>query len=82
LRQRGGRDLPGVAGTADDGTLGHPRPAAAVGTDPEIGLAFSDAHRMLNNRISIFVSLPVAKLDRLSLQKHLDSIGKTAEAPR
>ena len=36
---------------------------------------------MLNNRISIFVSLPIAKLDSLSLQKRLDAIGKSAEAP-
>ena len=60
---------------------GIPDPAAAVGSDAEIALAFSDAHRMLNNRISIFVSLPIAKLDSLSLQKRLDAIGKSAEAP-
>ena len=60
---------------------GIPDPAAAVGTDAEIALAFSDAHRMLNNRISIFVSLPLAKLDALSLQKRLDAIGATKDAP-
>jgi hypothetical protein len=32
---------------------------------------------MLNNRISIFVSLPMKSLDRLSLQRRLDEIGKT-----
>jgi hypothetical protein len=31
---------------------------------------------MLNNRISIFVSLPLRSLDRLSLQKRLDEIGR------
>ena len=37
---------------------------------------------MLTNRINIFVSLPLAKLDRLSLQKRLEDIGKTKdEAP-
>jgi arsenate reductase len=35
---------------------------------------------MLNNRISIFVSLPIASLDRLSLQKRLDDIGKVSDA--
>ena len=60
---------------------GIPDPAAVAGTDAEIALAFSDAHRMLNNRISIFVSLPIAKLDSLSLQKRLDAIGTSAEAP-
>jgi arsenate reductase (thioredoxin) len=55
---------------------GVPDPAAAGGTDAEIGLAFSDAFRQLNNRISIFVALPLAKLDRLALKKRLDEIGK------
>jgi arsenate reductase len=30
---------------------------------------------MLNNRISIFVSLPMNTLDRLALQKRLHEIG-------
>ena len=59
---------------------GVPDPAAATGTDAEIALAFSDAYRMLRNRISIFVSLPMAQLDRLSLQKELDRIGETHDA--
>ena len=56
---------------------GLPDPAAATGTEAEIRLAFADAFRMLNNRISIFASLPLSKLDKLSLQKQLDAIGKT-----
>ena len=35
---------------------------------------------MLNNRISIFVNLPIDSLEQLVLQKHLDSIGKTKHA--
>jgi arsenate reductase (thioredoxin) len=35
---------------------------------------------MLNNRISIFVSLPIRSLDKLTLQKQLDSIGSTKDA--
>jgi protein-tyrosine-phosphatase len=54
---------------------GVPDPAKATGTDAEIALAFADAYRMLNNRISVFLSLPIAKLDRLSLQAHLHRIG-------
>jgi arsenate reductase len=54
---------------------GLPDPAAITGSETEIALAFSDTHRMLGNRISVFVSLPIAKLDRLSLQKRLDAIG-------
>jgi arsenate reductase (thioredoxin) len=58
---------------------GIPDPAAATGTEAEIGLAFADAYRMLSNRISIFVNLPIRSLDKLTLQKHLDSIGKPKE---
>ncbi|HEY5380101.1 MAG TPA: arsenate reductase ArsC [Pseudolabrys sp.] len=60
---------------------GVPDPAAATGTEAEIGLAFSDAYRQLNNRISIFISLPLARLDKLSLKKRLDEIGNSGPAP-
>ncbi len=56
---------------------GVPDPAAATGTDAEIGLAFTEAYRQLNNRLSIFVALPLAHLDKLALKKRLDDIGKT-----
>lgn len=51
-------------------------PAAAEGTEAERHLAFDDAYRMLNNRISIFVSLPMSSIDKLALQKRLDQIGR------
>jgi arsenate reductase len=59
---------------------GVPDPVAATGTDAEVHLAFADALRMLTNRINIFVSLPLRSLDQLSLQRHLDAIGKTKDA--
>ncbi len=59
---------------------GVPDPAAVEGTETEISLAFADAFRMLANRINIFVSLPLDKLDRLSLQRQLDAIGRTRDA--
>ena len=59
---------------------GVPDPAAATGTEAEIRFAFADALRMLTNRINIFVSLPLAKLDRLSLQRKLDEIGRRNDA--
>ena len=55
---------------------GVPDPDKATGTHAEIGLAFADAFRMLSTRIGIFTNLPMAKLDKLSLQKHLHDIGK------
>jgi protein-tyrosine-phosphatase len=59
---------------------GVPDPAAAAGTKAEVRFAFADTLRMLTNRINIFASLPLAKLDRLSLQRKLDEIGKAKDA--
>jgi len=55
---------------------GLPDPAAATGTDAEVRFAFADTFRMLSNRITIFVSLSIRSLDKLSLQRQLDSLGK------
>jgi arsenate reductase (thioredoxin) len=60
---------------------GVPDPSRATGTKAERGYAFANAHRMLNQRISIFVSLPMRSLDKLSLQKRLDEIGRRREEP-
>src|ERR1700681_2540475 len=54
---------------------GVPDPAEATGTEAEIRFAFADVLRMLTNRINIFVSLPLRSLDKLTLQRQLDSIG-------
>lgn len=59
---------------------GIPDPAALTGTPSEIALAFADAYRMLNNRISIFTALPLRSLDKLALQKKLDAIGQIGGA--
>lgn len=56
---------------------GIPAPAAAEGSEVEQRLAFAEAYRAMLNRISIFTSLPMRSLDRLSLQKRLDEIGST-----
>ena len=58
---------------------GVPDPAAAQGTEAEKRLAFSEAYRMLNSRISIFPSLPLQSIDRLALKKQLDSIGRSTD---
>ena len=55
---------------------GLPDPAAAEGNEAERRLAFADTLRMLTNRISVFVNLPIASLDRLSLQRRLTEIGR------
>jgi arsenate reductase len=58
---------------------GIPDPAAVTGSEAEVRLAFAEAFRMLNDRISAFVNLPIRSLDALSLQRRLDAIGKTRD---
>lgn len=55
---------------------GLPDPSAVQGSDAEKRFAFADTHRMLHQRISIFVNLPLESLDKLTLQKRLDDIGR------
>jgi arsenate reductase len=61
---------------------GVPDPAKAIGTDAQMALAFADTFRMLDNRISVFLSLPLGKLDRLSLQAQLNNVGAMARPDR
>ena len=61
---------------------GLPDPVKAQGSEAERNFAFADTMRMLNQRISIFVNLPIESLSKLSLQKQLDEIGRLRrEAP-
>ena len=55
---------------------GLPDPGKAEGNEAEKRLAFTDTLRMLTQRIGIFVSLPLASLGRLSLQRKLDEIAR------
>jgi arsenate reductase len=50
-------------------------PASVVGTDIETERAFSQAARFLRNRTSVFISLPLSTIDRLSLGTKLRDIG-------
>ena len=61
---------------------GVPDPSAVEGTEAEKRQAFADTHRMLYQRVGIFVNLPFKELDRLSLQKRLDDIGRAARTFR
>ena len=59
---------------------GMPDPAAAEGNEAERRLAFAETLRMLNNRVGAFVNLPLKSLDKLSLQKRIDEIGRDRPA--
>ena len=56
---------------------GVPDPAAVTGSDEAKHKAFREVCHMLLNRIRIFTSLPIDKLDRLSLQNKVRDIGRT-----
>jgi arsenate reductase (thioredoxin) len=60
---------------------GVPDPARVEGSEAVKRAAFADTMRMLFQRISIFTSLPLTSLDKLSLQKRLDEIGTIKDAP-
>lgn len=55
---------------------GVPDPAAATGTPEMIERAYRDAFMMLERRISLFLCLPLASLDRLAIKNEIDRIGQ------
>lgn len=59
---------------------GIPDPAAVEGSEIEKRAAFRQAYAALENRIRVFLSLPLVSLDRMTLQNRLDAIGHTPSA--
>jgi len=57
-------------------------PAAVEGSEEDKRRAFSHAFALLNRRISLFLSLPLAKLDAVALKRELDGIGGRSEPDR
>ncbi len=55
---------------------GVPDPAAIEGTEARRVQAFRDAYRELENRIKLFVALPVDKLDWVAIKRRVDDIGR------
>jgi arsenate reductase len=55
---------------------GIPDPAAVKGTPEEIERAFCDAFSVLDRRIGLFLSLPMATLEQMAIQREIDSIGR------
>jgi len=55
---------------------GVPDPAAVGGSPEQIARAYRDAFVALERRIGLFLSLPLASIDRLALKKELDKIGQ------
>jgi arsenate reductase len=57
---------------------GVPDPAAAEGSEAEQREAFRAAYLTLENRIKLFVALPIEKLDRMAIKRNVDDIGRRA----
>ena len=57
-------------------------PAAATGDDDAKRKVFFRAYNELTTRISLFLNLPIDKLDRLALKKKLDDIGRVSAAAK
>jgi arsenate reductase len=54
---------------------GVPDPAAVTGTPQEVERAYREAFSILERRIGLFLSLPLATIDRLALKKEVEKIG-------
>jgi arsenate reductase (thioredoxin) len=55
---------------------GVPDPAAVRGTQDEIKRAYRDACMTLERRISLFLRLPLASIDKMAIKKEIDKIGQ------
>jgi len=55
---------------------GIPDPAAVEGSQEQIARAFLDAFTILDQRINLFLCLPLSSLDKLAIKKEIDQIGQ------
>ena len=58
---------------------GIPDPAAVEGGDAAKRVAFRKAYDQLEQRIQLFMGLPIEKLDKLSLKERLAEIGRNKD---
>ncbi len=69
-------ECPAWEGQPISGHWGMPDPVKAEGSDAQKSLAFQQAYGLLRNRIRAFAALPLAELDRVSLQHAVDTIAR------
>jgi protein-tyrosine-phosphatase len=74
--QAAGETCPVWPGQPITAHWGLPDPAAVETSEVERWQAFRDTFRALENRIKVFVALPVASLDRMSLARRVEAIGR------
>ena len=74
--QAAGESCPVWPGQPVTAHWGLPDPAAVDGPEIAQSQAFRDTLRALENRIKLFVALPIASLDRMSLARRVEAIGR------
>ncbi len=74
--QAAGETCPAWPGQPITAHWGMPDPAAVEGSEIDQAHAFRDTLRALENRIKLFAALPVASLDRISLARRVEAIGR------
>jgi arsenate reductase len=52
-------------------------PAAVKGAPEEIARGFHDAFTVLDRRIALFLSLPLATLENMAIKREIDQIGRS-----
>ncbi|MEL7459604.1 MAG: helix-turn-helix domain-containing protein [Pseudomonadota bacterium] len=77
--QAANEECPAWTGQPVSAHWGMPDPVKVQGSEAEKSLAFQAAYGALLNRIKAFTALPIASLDRVSLQKAVDEIAAAAE---
>lgn len=76
--QAAGEVCPHWPGQPVSAHWGAPDPAAVSGSDEDKRRAFKDTAALMRRRIELFLSLPWASLDQLTLKSHLRTIGTSA----
>ncbi|HET6184102.1 MAG TPA: arsenate reductase ArsC [Acetobacteraceae bacterium] len=74
--QAAGEVCPAWPGHPVTAHWGIPDPAAVDGGPAEQMLAFRAAFQMLEQRIKLFLALPLAARDRIAIQREVDAIGR------
>ena len=78
--QAAGEACPAWTGNPVTAHWGVPDPAAVEGTQESRREAFRQAHLELENRVKLFVALPLDKLDRMAVKRSVDEIGNVPAA--
>jgi arsenate reductase len=72
-----GESCPAWPGQPITAHWGFPDPAAVTGSHDEVFKAFANIEFQIATRIRLFLSLPIDKIDSLSLQTQLRELGST-----